>query len=209
MEKGSLSIARYIDTRRAEVQAELDLPAVDWPNPSAAADHGPGTVLEVSGEFTSVFTVPPAEPADSSDSETAIFATIPASLLGTGGANIEFTIDGAPNQPFTQYGVRTTPGNPDFIRKGYPVVEIIAHSESGHPPWRLTLILDPYQLVKGRNELEIDHFTVWAQLTQGEPDSDEVKTKAFGISGTLVLDEFSLQPGAPVSGRFRLKTGGF
>lgn len=211
VEKGNLSIVKYIDTRRAEVQAELDLPAIDWPNPSAAADHGPGTDLEVSGEFTSMFTAPTEEPADSNviDSESALFATIPTSLLGTGGANIEFTIDGAANQPFTHYGVRTTPGNPDFIRKGYPVIEIIAHSESGHPPWRLSLIMDPHQLKEGRNELEIDHFTVWAQLTQGEPDSEEVKTKAFGVSGTLVLDEFSLEPGAPVSGRFTLKTGGF
>jgi len=75
--------------------------------------------------------------------------------------------------------VRTTPGNPDFIRKGYPVIELIAVSESGHPPWRLSLIMDPYQLVEGKNQLEIDHFTVWAQLTPGEPNSESVQTTAF------------------------------
>jgi hypothetical protein len=105
--------------------------------------------------------------------------------------------------------VRTTPGNPDFIRKGYPVIELIASSDTGHPPWRLLLILDPYQLVEGANHLDIDHFTVWAQLTQGEPGSESEQKAAFGISGTLELNEFSKEPGAEVSGRFKLNMGAF
>jgi spore coat protein CotH len=208
-EKGSASIRSYIETRRGEVQAELDLPATEWPNPSAAAHSGPVSVMEVSGEFSSLFQVPAAEASDEDETESALFAIIPASLLGTGQANMEFTIDGAPHQPFTQHGVRTTPGNPDFIRKGYPVIELIAASDSGHPPWRLSLIMDPYQLVEGKNQLEIDHFTVWAQLTQGEPDSESVQTTAFGIGGTLELDQFSREPGAPVSGRFQMKMAAF
>ena len=103
----------------------------------------------------------------------------------------------------------TTLGNPDYIRKGYPVIELIASSDAGHPPWRLLLIMDPYQLVEGENQLDIDHFTVWAQLTQGDPGAESEQSAAFGISGTLDLDEFSREPGAAVSGRFTLNMGAF
>ena len=81
-------------------------------------------------------------PVAEEESDSALFSSIPVSLLGVGQANLEFTIDGETSQPFTHFGVRTTPGNPDFIRKGYPVIELIATSDSGHPPWRLLLILD-------------------------------------------------------------------
>ena len=69
--------------------------------------------------------------------------------------------------------------------------------------------MDPYQLVEGENHLEIDHFTVWAQLTQGEPGSESAQKATFGISGTLDLKEFSKEPGAAVSGRFSLDMGAF
>ncbi len=130
-------------------------------------------------------------------------------MLGTGQANVEFTVDGETFRPFTDFGVRTTPGNPNFIRKGYPIIELIADSDSGHPPWRLTLILDPYQLVEGENQLDIDHFTVWARLTQGEPGSENQQVTGFGIGGTLELDEFGKDPGAAVSGRFKLDMSAF
>ncbi len=192
------------------MQSELDQPATDWPDLGAVFDPGAGAKMEVSGEFSSVFTLPAAETYDAAESDSpGLFAMIPDSLLGTGTANIEYTVDGIPQQPFTNYGVQTTPGNPDFIRKGYPVIELIASSDFGHPPWRLSLIMDPYQLIEGQNHLEIDHFTVWAQLTQGEPGSEDTQTKAFGISGTLELDAFSEDPGAAVSGRFHLQTGAF
>lgn len=208
--KGAASIRAYIETRRQEVQAELDLPATDWPKPEHKAVAGPGAVMEISGEFSSVFQVPAVVPdKEVSADPLNLFANVPASLLGTGSADIGFTVDGAPQNPFTHYGVRVTPGDPDFIRKDYPVIELIAHSDSGHPPWRLALILDPYQLQEGKNELAVDHFTVWAVLSQGDPGSEEAKTTAFGISGSLELDQFSQEPGAPVSGRFHLKTAAF
>ncbi|MBT8047147.1 MAG: hypothetical protein HKN57_09115 [Xanthomonadales bacterium] len=210
LEKGSASIRAYIETRRQEVQAELDVPAVDWPKPESKAVVGPGAVMEVSGEFSSVFQVPESIPQNQASADPlSLFANVPASLIGTGTANVEFTVDGVPQQPFSNYGVRATPGDPDFIRKGYPMIELIATSDSGHPPWRLNLIMDPYQVVEGKSELSIDHFTVWAVLSQGEPGSEEAKTTAFGISGSLELDQFSPKPGAPVSGRFRLKTAAF
>jgi len=209
VEKGSLSITRYIETRRGEVQAELDLPAAEWPDLGAKFKPGAGSAMEVSGTFRGVFTVSDEKPVADEETDSALFASVPASLLGTGEASMEFTMDGEAHRPFTRYGVRATPGNPDFIRKGYPVIELIASSDSGHPPWRLLLILDPYQLAEGKNQLEIDHFTVWAQLTQGEPGSEDAKTTAFGISGSLDLDEFSRQPGAPFSGRFTLNMAAF
>lgn len=208
-EKGAASIRAYIETRRQEVQAELDIPAIDWPKAESKAVAGPGAVMEVSGEFSSVFQVPAAMPEQASADPLNLFANVPSDLLGTGAANVTFTVDGDPRQPFTHYGVRATPGDPDFIRKGYPMIELIASSESGHPPWRLALILDPYQLVEGKNELDVDHFTVWAVLTQGDPGSEEAQTRAFGISGSLELDNFSREPGATVSGRFQLKTAAF
>jgi hypothetical protein len=208
VDKGERSIVKYIEGRRAEVQAELDLPATDWPDLGGKFKPGSGSMMEISGEFTSVFQVPTTKAAEDGD-ESTLFEVIPADLLGTGQANIEITVDGVTQKPFTQYGVRTTPGNPDFIRKGYPVIELIAGSDSGHPPWRLTLIMDPYQLIEGRNQLEVDHFTVWARLTQGEPDSPGTQTTAFGISGTLELDAFSDEPGAAVSGRFKLTAPAF
>jgi spore coat protein CotH len=209
-EKGIASIRKYIATRRQEVQAELDLPAVDWPKSERTAVAGPSSVMEISGEFAAAFqaaaeVMPPQDPADPLN----LFAKIPASLLGTGEAKVEFTIDGEAHRPFTNFGVRVTPGDPDFIRNGYPVIELIASSESGHLPWRLVLVMDPYQLKEGTNQLDVDHFTVWAILSQGEPGADEARTKAFGISGSLDLDHFSITPGAPVSGRFRLKTSAF
>jgi hypothetical protein len=209
VEKASASITRFIETRRGEVQAELDVAATDWPDLGAKFEPGAGSMMEVRGTFHSVFTVPEAGPADGDETDSALFASIPASLAGTGEASIEFTIDGETHKPFTSYGVRTTPGNPDFIRKGYPVIELLAISDSEQPPWRLLLILDPYQVAEGKNQLEIDHFTVWAQLTQGEPGSEDAQTTAFGIGGSLELDEFSLQPGAPVSGRFTLNMAAF
>ena len=36
-----------------------------------------------------------------------------------------------------------------------------------------------------------------------------MQTTGFGISGMLELDEFAQEPGAPVSGRFRLKLRAF
>lgn len=209
-ERGSASIRAFIETRRNEVQAELDLPATDWQKPERKGVAGAGAVLEVTGEFAGVFEVPPAEPDNEASSDALnLFANVPASLLGTGMANIEFTVDGVPHKPFTYYGVRTTPGDPDFIRKGYPVIELIASSDSDHPPWRLTLTMDPYQLVEGKNDLAVDHFTVWALLSQGDPGAADAQTTAFGISGSLELDQFSREPGAVVSGRFHLKTAAF
>jgi spore coat protein CotH len=209
VEKGSRSVVDFIETRRADVQAELNLPAKDWPELGGKFNPGSGKMMEVRGEFQSVFTLPPAGPAANEEGDSALFSSVPASLLGTGQAKLEFTVDGESSQPFTQFGVRTTPGNPDYIRKGYPVIELIANSDAGHPPWRLLLIMDPYQLVEGENQLEIDHFTVWAQLTQGEPGAESEQRAAFGISGTLHLDEFSREPGAAVSGRFTLNMGAF
>ena len=207
VEKGAQSIANFIESRRGEVQAELDTPATDWPDLGAKFKPGAGKAMVVKGAFKGVFTEPGKDEAPGGDS--ALFASIPDSLLGTGEANITFIIEDETYKPFTRYGVRTTPGNPDFIRKDYPVIELIASSDSGHPPWRLLLILDPYQVAVGKNQLDIDHFTVWAQLTQGEPGSEHAQTTAFGISGSLELDEFSRQPGAPVSGRFELNMGAF
>jgi spore coat protein CotH len=209
VEKGSRSIAKFIETRRADVQAELDLAATDWPDLGAKFDVGSGKKMEVRGEFHSVFTSLTEAPVAEEESDSALFSSIPVSLLGVGQANLEFTIDGETSQPFTHFGVRTTPGNPDFIRKGYPVIELIATSDSGHPPWRLLLILDPYQLVEGANQLEIDHFTVWARLTQGEPGTASEQKAGFGISGMLDLKEFSKEPGAAVSGQFKLNMGAF
>ena len=209
VEKGSRSIVEFIEKRREEVQSELNQPATDWPDLGAKFKPGSGKMMEVRGEFDSVFTLPAENPGTEGEAESELFSSIPASLIGTGQANLEFTVDGKTSKPFTHFGVRTTPGNPDFIRKGYPVIELIASSDSGHPPWRLLLILDPYQLVEGTNHLDIDHFTVWAQLTQGEPGSEDKQTVAFGISGTLDLTEFSKEPGAPVAGRFILNTGAF
>jgi hypothetical protein len=209
VEKSSRSIVEFIETRRADVQAELDLPATDWPDLGGKFKPGSGKRMQVRGEFQSVFTVPAEEPVAEGENDSALSSSVPASLHGTGQANLEFTVDGETSQPFTHFGVRTTPGNPDFIRKGYPVIELIASSDAGHPPWRLLLIMDPYQLVEGANQLEIDHFTVWAQLTQGEPGSESEQKARFGISGTLDLDEFSEEPGAAVSGRFNLNMGAF
>jgi hypothetical protein len=208
-EKRIRSITNFIEVRRGEVQAELDQPALDWPDLGGSHKPGERSTMEVSGEFSSVFMIPEPAPVTEDDTDETLFATIPANLLGTGQASIEFTIDGETQKPFTAYGVRTISSNPDFIRDGYPVIELIASSDAGHPPWRLSLILDPYQLSEGENRLEIDHFTVWARLTQGEAGSDDVQTTGFGISGTLELDEFAQEPGAPVSGRFRLKLNAF
>jgi spore coat protein CotH len=204
------SIRTYIESRRGEVQPELDVPAVDWPKPESKGVAGPNSVMEVTGHFSSVYEIPDADPGKNPASdELSLFANVPASLLGTGTADIEFTTDGVAHRPFTRYGVRTTPGDPDFIRQGYPVIELIASSEAGHPPWRLTLTMDPYQLVEGRNKLAIDHFTVWALLSQGDSGAEDAQTIAFGISGELELDKFSREKGGEVSGRFHLKTTAF
>ncbi len=210
VEQGSVSIVEFIQNRRQEVQAELDQPAVDWPDPGAKHESGPGSVMEISGEFSSLFEGPgPGTGTEAETDSPGLFAIVPASLVGTGQANIEFTIDGELQQPFTHYGVRTTAGYSQYIRKGYPVIEIVATSDSGHPPWRISLILDPHQIVEGKNELEVDHFTVWAQMIQGDPASPDAHTLAFGIAGSLELDEFSSESGARVSGRFSLQAAAF
>lgn len=204
------SIRKFIAGRRAEVQAELDVPAVDWPKTETKGVAGPKPAMEVVGQFSSVYSVPEGEPRQEPASDgLSLFANVSGNLIGTGTASIEFTVEGVTYKPFTKYGVRTTPGDPDFIRKGYPVIELIASADSGHPPWRLTLTMDPHQLAEGKNSLAIDHFTVWALMSQGEPGAADAKTTAFGINGELELDSFSRTPGAKVSGRFRLKTSAF
>ena len=208
-DKAALSIKEFIDSRRGEVQAELDAPATDWPDLGAKFKPGEGKAMLVRGEFRGVFTRPEPPPLPEAESDSKLFNSVSASLIGVGQAQIEYTIEGETFRPFTNYGVRATPGNPDYIRKGYPVIELIATADAGHPPWRLLLILDPYQVAAGKNDLEIDHFTVWAQLTQGEPGSDGAQRTAFGIGGSLELDEFSREPGAPVSGRFTLDMSAF
>jgi len=204
------SIRTFIKARRGEIQAELEVAAIDWPVTGSEGVAGPGAMMEVTGQFSTVFQVPLPEQAELSESGAlSLFANVSTDLLGTGNARVEYTVDGNTYRPFTNYGVRATPGDPDFIRKGYPVIELIASSDTGHPPWRLTLTLDPYQLRDGKNALAIDHFTVWALLSQGDPGSEEAQTTAFGISGELELEEFSREPGAAVSGRFRLQTAAF
>ena len=54
-----------------------------------------------------------------------------------------------------------------------------------------------------------DKMTVRYAYSDFPDGADEARTKAFGISGSLDLDHFSITPGAPVSGRFRLKTSAF
>lgn len=206
---GSETIRAFIGQRRGEVQAELDLPALDWPDTGEKFNPGGGKLMMVSGEFKSLFIQPPEVSAADVDVKSALFSSVPASLLGTGEASLELAIDGKTIRPFTSYGVRTTPGNPYGIRKGYPVIEMIAASDDGHPPWRLVLILDPYQVKNGANQLKVDHFTVWAQLTQGEPGSKNMQFTGFGISGELELDKFSTEPDAVVSGRFKLNMSAF
>jgi spore coat protein CotH len=208
-EKAAGSIVEFIEARRGEIQAELDAPATDWPDLGAKFKPGERKAMQVRGEFQGVFTQPETDATREGESDSELFASVPASLLGTGTAQIEYAIEDETFKPFTKYGVRTTPGNPDYIRQGYPVIELIASSDAGHPPWLLLLILDPYQVSEGKNRLDIDHFTVWAQLTQGEPDSEGEQRSAFGISGSLELDEFSRVPGAPVSGRFTLDMSAF
>jgi spore coat protein CotH len=204
----SSSIREFIESRRAEVQAELDAPALDWPQEEEKSDEGPPPVMEVSGEFNSRFEAS-APLAALQPGSAGLFANIRDSLLGTGEAKIEYTLDGEVRRPFSRHGVRAVPGNPRYIRDGYPVIEFIAASDAGHPPWRITLFLDPHQVVEGKNELEVDHFTVWALIYQGEPGTEEGERIAFGISGLLELDQFSTKPGAPVSGRFHLKSRAF
>ena len=208
-ERAASSIKEFIGSRRGEVQAELDKPPTDWPDLGAKFKPGAGKMMLVQGEFQGVFTLPETDPLPEEGSDSKLFNSVPAGLIGTGQARIEYTIEGETYRPFTQYGMRATPGNPDYIREGYPVIELIARSDAGHPTWQLLLILDPYQVVAGKNELEIDHFTVWAQLTQGEPGSGDPQTTAFGISGSLELDEFSREPGAQVKGRFTLNMAAF
>jgi spore coat protein CotH len=205
------SIRKFISGRRGEVQAELDAPAVDWPETETKGVAGPKPAMEVVGRFSSVYSIPEGEPSQepASDDGLSLFANVSTNLIGTGMANIEFTVEGVTYKPFTNYGVRTTPGDPDFIRKGYPVIELIASADSDHPPWRLTLTMDPHQLSEGKNSLPIDHFTVWALMSQGEPGAPDAKTTAFGISGELELDSFSRTAGAKVSGQFRLRTSAF
>jgi spore coat protein CotH len=204
VEKRSRSIVEFIEARRAEVQAELDLPATDWPDLGSGFKPDASKAMEVRGEFKSVFTLPAEELAADEEADSVTRPSIPTSLLGTGQATLEVSVDGEVSRPFSDFGVRTTHGTSDTIRAGYPVVELLASSDAGHPPWRLRLILDPYQLVEGANRLDIDHFTAWAQMTQGEPGSEGEQRVAFGISGTLDLTEFSREPGASVSGRFTL-----
>jgi spore coat protein CotH len=208
-EKAALPIREFIDSRRGEVQAELDAPPADWPDLGAKFKPGAGKAMSVRGGFKGVFTLPETVPSPAGESDSKLFDSVPASLIGIGEAQIEYTIEDETSRPFTNYGVRATPGNPDYIRRDYPVIELIASSDTGHPTWRLLLILDPYQVTEGKYELEIDHFTVWAQLTQGEPGSEDLQRTAFGISGVLELDEFSREPGAPVSGRFTLNMAAF
>jgi len=208
-EKAARSIREFIDSRRGEIQAELDAPPADWPDLGARFKPGAGKAMSVRGEFKGIFTQPEASPTPEEEPDSKLFKAVPASLIGVGQAQIEYAIEGETFRPFTDYGVHVTPGNPDYIRKGYPVIELIAASDAGHPTWRLQLIMDPYQVVTGKNELAIDHFTVWAQLTQGEPGSEDSQRAAFGIGGVLELDEFAREPGAPVSGRFTLSMPAF
>jgi len=199
------SIRKFIDGRRAEIQAELDAPAPNWPpNPYEMLESGPPTIMHVTGSFSAIMQrgLPEREPGQLMELALGI-------PFGEGNAQIQFKIGEKAYSPFTRYGVLAFPDSPMRIRKGYPSIQLHARSEDGSRVWNLTLTLDPHQIESGENDLPSDMFTVWSVLEQGKPGSPDGERRVFGVAGRVKLDEFDVKPGAKVSGTFELSTQAF
>lgn len=80
--------------------------------------------------------------------------------------------------------------------------------DSGHPLWNLRFTIDPHQVQPGANTLNVDVFTVLANLSQGHPDSPALKN-SWVSSGELKLENFTMDDGGNVSGTFQLNARTF
>lgn len=201
-------IRGFIGSRRAEIQAELDAPALDWKTPPSrgARPAGPPTLMDISGSFSATMQdgLPSRE-----DENTLTFNFNLNVPVGEGKANLRYQIGDESHAPFNRYGVQAFPECPVIIRPGYPSIQIKAETDNGRPPWIITMVLDPHQLKPGGSELPSDRSTVWTVVTRGEFGSTNYQARYFGVVGTIKIDQFSDRPGSTISGSFELQAPAF
>lgn len=189
-------IHTFIKTRRADIQKELDQAPVDWPEvqPMRAPDPENFIPMHLTGSFSTVF-----GPSDSSK------------VLEQGKAELNVTIAGEAQPPFTRFGAIAVTENQNFMvpRPMYPQITLVASDETGDKTWHLTFLIDPIRVREKTVTLAADHFATWVQLVEGDPFSPTAKRIPFGIMGTLSLETTKIADGEAIQGSFDLMTAAF
>ena len=188
-------IRTVLSNRRGNIQKELDA-APNWPALPVAQPAPPAASrprLEVTGSFVAPWIdgAPPADP------------------LQSGSAEIQFTLDGK-QQPvtFTRYGAFVTRLAPAGMRPAYPQILITANDPASNKTWRISFIVDPVQIPDQGGEMDVNTYTVWAQLNeivQGTPPQRK-QGSAYGITGKLRVKEAVVKSGGRISGTFSITT---
>jgi hypothetical protein len=182
-------IIQFVNQRRKDVQAELDGPAPDWPEPKPwkPRPQMKTPAMQVQGSFSAT-----------------LMEVFPTNLLGHGSATLEFAVNEESHKPFTRYGAVAA------LRQRYQElteIKIIATDANGLPPWKLTFGIDPFRLAVG--ELEVAPFRVSAEVVRGDPGSANGVQYRSSQKGTLELTQISTNLGGKIAGKFTINTTAF
>lgn len=196
----SQRIRSFVGRRREDIETEFSGSIPEFPRrrQRASAPGVPPKQMNISGTFSTTM---------GGTMERAREITNAVTVYGIGDAGMSFSIDGEMHTRFNRFNARagTATGN----RQGYPVIRIDAADQDGEKKWTLTMTVDPHQLQAGVNVLESNLFSTWSVLAQGDPGTPGQQVNVWGVGGELRLDEFSMEPGAEISGSFDLTARAF
>lgn len=186
VETASNAILSFLETRRAEVEAELTTPGPDWPAEAAPAVAPPMTLT---GSFTAPW---------SSDAPVNPF---------TGSGQLTITVDGKALPAFTNVGAFSTTNKQGDAAPLAAVREKYGHlamtAQSGADVWQVSFEIDPFALAAGPGKLPVDHYAAWAlvvRVSGGRP-----RLRIFGNVGELVLDRSDARAAGELRGTFTLR----
>jgi hypothetical protein len=196
----SANVLAFIQTRRAEVEAELVAPGPDWPPVvSTARPASNRRALTVTGTFTAPWVT-----------------TAPLNPFASGAGTLTMAVDGQAPVTSAHAGAFALENGealipPASIRQKY--VAITLAGQSGTKVWQVILTIDPHRLTRETRTLAVDHFAVWAILVEvdvtaaaGTPPT----LRLFGVVGELRFDDIVPGEGGTgigaMKGTFTLRT---
>jgi hypothetical protein len=189
IQAASARVASFVNTRRAQVEAELTSPGPSWP--AAVAPPTRFAPIAVTGSFTAPWAL-----------------DAPSNPLSTGSGRLTVEVGGSGGVAIEQSGAFATThkqGDPTplaLIREKYPTVTVTGRA--GAQTWILQLTIDPYRLEPGASVLPIDHFAVWA-IVVGIEGAAPPRVGIFGNVGELRLDEAAPKNGGVLRGTFTIR----
>jgi hypothetical protein len=188
------SIARFIGSHRAAVQAELDRPAADWTFPrtewGVARKKPNGPPMLVEGSFTAV--VARAIPTNMAD------------RFDQGAATLQFTVAGETRKPFARAGAMMVKG------EEFTTLAIVAEDAAGKLHWRLPFFLDEHRSPPKPGTMELGRWSVTVLMFQDDLVSRNTQRRERDYNtGTLELTQVTTNLGGTISGKFKINTTAF